>query len=295
MQRLLVLLAIVGIAGMEALAQKKEHFTVKDKESYDKIHFYLKAASGTCEIRTRKGENPVNIMGHHNKELTTCDFGSQEEGNINKSWFTIKDEGKENFGTKLSKIFGKKKTDEENYWNIYLTDKKPYDLDLNYGVGKAYVDLSDIAVENCHIYSGNAHVKVGYLKMAENRIDMDTLMVSVELGDIEIEKINLARAKNIMAKVGIGTLVMDFNEMPKVDTDIWASVGAGSLYVNLPSEEMPMIIRMKGTSYNKFKLPKGFEQLEDNVFINSSYKSDAENLVSFNIDLSMGSVIFKAD
>ncbi len=295
MQRIFVLLAIVGIAGLEALAQSKEHFTVEDKDSVDKIYFYLKAASGTHEIRTRKGENPINIMGHHNEGLTTCDFGTKKEGNVNKAWFTLKDDGKEDFGTKLSKIFGKKKTDEDNYWNIYLTDAKPYKLDLNYGVGKAYVDLSDIAVESCRIYSGNAHVKVGYLSMVENLTNMDTLVVSVELGDIEIEKLNLARAKNILAEVGIGTLVMDFNESPEIGSDIWARVGAGTLYIKLPEEEMPMIIRMKGTSYNKFKLPKGFEQLSENVFVNSSYDEAAENLVTFNIDLSMGSVIFKAD
>lgn len=295
MRRLLVLLTIVGIAGVETLAQEKEHFTVEDTESAERIHFLLKASSGTHEIRTRKGDIPINIMGHHNDELTSCDFGFEADGNVNRAWFKLKDEGKEDFGTKLSKIFGKKKTDEDNYWNIYLTDAKPYVLNLNYGVGKAYVDLSDIAVENCRIYSGNAHVKVGYLKMAENLVEMDTFSISVELGDVEIEKLNLAKAKNILAEVGIGSLVMDFDEVPVVGSNIWASVGAGSLYVKLPQEEMPMIIKMKGTSYNKFKLPKGFEQLSENVFVNASYDEEAPNLMSFHIDLSMGSVIFKAD
>ena len=55
-----------------------------------------------------------------------------------------------------------------------------------------------------------------------------------------------------------------------------------------------MIIRMKGTSYNKFKLPKGFEQIRENVFVNAS-DAEAENLVTFNIDLSMGNVIFKSE
>ena len=131
--------------------------------------------------------------------------------------------------------------------------------------------------------------------MVENLTNMDTLFVSVELGDLEIEKLNLARAKNILAEVGIGKLVMDFNESPVVGSDIWARVGAGSLYINLPKEEMPMIIRMKGTSYNKFKLPKGFEQIRENVFVNASYDAEAENLVTFNIDLSMGNVIFKSE
>jgi hypothetical protein len=295
MHRLIVLLAVVGMMNEKALAQTKEHFTVENSSSTDKIHFFLKAASGTHEIRTRKGENPINIMGNHNNELTTCDFGNRKDGNIDKAWFTLKDNGKEDFSAKLSKIFGKKETDEDNYWNVYLANNKPYQLDLNYGVGKAYVDLSNIAVENCRIYSGNAHVKVGYLSMAENLTKMDTFQVSVELGDVEIEKLDLARAKNIMAEVGIGTLVLDFDDKPESGSDIWARVGAGTLYIHLPQEEIPMIVKMKGTSYNKFKLPSGFKRLEDNVFVSANYDEEAKDLLTFHIDLSMGSVIFKFD
>lgn len=295
MQRFFVLLAFSIVAGLVSKAQTQEHFKLENREEVDKIHFYLKAASGTCEIRTRKGEMPINIMGQHDEEYTSCEFGEETEGAVNKAWFKIGDTGKDDFGSKLSKIFGKKTTDEENYWNIYLTDQKPYRLDLNYGVGKAYVDLSNIAVETCRINSGNAHVKVGYLSMEENKTKMDTLIVSVDLGDVEIENLDLARAKNILAEVGIGTLVMNFNETPQEGSDIWARVGAGSLYINLPDEEMPVIVRMKGTYYNKFKLPRSFRKMGENVFVSASYKEGAENLVSFKIDLSMGSVIFKTD
>lgn len=290
-----MLFALLSSFGSLGYGQKQEHFKIEDHSSVERIHFLLKASSGTCEIRTRKGDMPINIMGHHDDNLTSCEFGESVEGGTKHSWFKIIDKGNEDFSAKLSKIFGRKTTDEDNYWNIYLTDQKPYRLDLNYGVGKAYVDLSNIAVENCRINSGNAHVKVGYLSMEENKTTMDTMIVSVDLGDVEIENLNLARAENILAEVGIGTLVMDFNETPKERSDIWARVGAGSLYVNLPEVEMPVIIRMKGTSYNKFKLPKGFRSLSDNVFVNSSYNEDATNLLSFNIDLSMGSVIFTMD
>ena len=66
MQRIFVLLAIVGMARSEASAQSKNTLRSKTK-SVDKIHFFLKAASGTHEIRT-EGENPINIMGHHDRD-----------------------------------------------------------------------------------------------------------------------------------------------------------------------------------------------------------------------------------
>ena len=80
MQKLLFLLAIVGAVGIEGLAQTKKHFTVEGDESCEKVYFKLKASSGTCEIRTRMGELPINIMGNHNEEYITSDFGKQMSG-----------------------------------------------------------------------------------------------------------------------------------------------------------------------------------------------------------------------
>ncbi len=295
MQKILFLLAIIGAVGIEGLAQTKKHFTVEANPACEKVNFLLKASSGTCEIRTRLGELPINIMGHHNEDYISSDFGQRMEGSTLHTWLSLKDNGNEGFGAKLSKIFGKKTTDEENYWNIYFTDFRPYRLDLNYGVGKAYIDLSDIAVEDCRITSGNAHVKVGYLSKVQNRMEMDTFMVSVDLGDVEIERLDLARARSILAEVGFGSLVLDFEEQPQVSSDIWARVGAGSLTINLPSNEVPVIVRMKDTSYRKLKLPSGYEKVRENVFVSPGYNTGAQNILTFNIDLSMGSVVFAND
>ena len=65
MQKILFLLAIIGAVGIEGLAQTKKHFTVEANPACEKVNFLLKASSGTCEIRTRLGELPINIMGHH--------------------------------------------------------------------------------------------------------------------------------------------------------------------------------------------------------------------------------------
>lgn len=293
MQKVLLLCTIVGLAGMNVLGQTKKHFTVEENESSNRVNFYLNASSGTCEIRTRHGQIPINIMGQHNEEYITSEFGQDMDNGALNAWLNLKDNGKENFSTKLSKIFGRKTTDDSNYWNIYFSDYKPYNLDLTYGVGKAYVDLSDIAVENLKINSGNAHVKVGYLSKVQNKIEMDTFLVNVDLGDVEIESIEMARAKTILAEVGFGSLLLHFEETPSSASDIWARVGAGNLTIDLPDGDLPVLVRMKNTSFRKFKVPEGFEEIRENVFVNSSYSPDAENLLTFNIDLSMGSVVFK--
>lgn len=289
-----LILAIVsfGVAGVGLWAQSKTHFEVQDDVSCEKIHFFLKASSGTCEIRTRHGDNPINIMGSSEQDYVTPEFGQQKDGDILNTWLNLNDSGKEGFTSKMTKIFAKKSTDESNYWSIYFTDFKPYDLDLNYGVGKAYVDLSDIAVEKLKITSGNAHVKVGYHSNMGNRVEMDTFLVNVDLGDVEIDRLNMARAKVVVAEVGFGTLTMNFEEISEIPSEIWVRVGAGNLTVNMDEEATPMMIRIKNTSYRKLKMPADFVKIRENVYVNGAYQPEAPNLLTFNIDLAMGSVVF---
>lgn len=277
---------------MDLWGQTKTHFSVQDDVSCEKIRFFLKASSGTCEIRTRSGETPINIMGVSEEEYIKPEFGQQKKGEVLHAWLNLNDSGKEGFTKKISKIFGRKSTDGKNYWNIYFTDYKPYYLDLNYGVGKAYVDLSDIAVENLKITSGNAHVKVGYHSNMKNKMEMDTFMVNVDLGDVEIDRLNMARAKTVLAEVGFGTLTMNFEELSETSSEIWARVGAGNLTINLPEESIPMMIRIKDTSYRKLKMPGDFVMIKNNIYVSPSYSPESPNLLTFNIDLSMGSVIF---
>ncbi|MGW8121555.1 hypothetical protein ACV07N_02770 [Roseivirga echinicomitans] len=289
---LLLAIVSIGIADLNVWGQTKSHFVVQDDSACEKINFYLKASSGTCEIRTRNGETPINIMGLCEEEYITPEFGQQMEGNVLNAWLNLNDSGKEGFTSKMYKIFGRKSTDTKNYWNIYFTNLKPYTLDLNYGVGKAYIDLSNIAVENLKISSGNAHVKVGYHSRKENLIEMDTFMVNVDMGDIEIDRLNMARARTVIAEVGFGTLTMNFDQSPAMASEIWAKVGAGSLTINLPLEEIPMMIRIKETSFRKLKMPSGFTSIGASTYVNPSYKEDSPNLLTFNIDLSMGNVVF---
>ena len=295
MQKVLLLVTILGVAGLEMLGQTKSHFTVQDSDSCSRISFKLISATATCDIRTRHGQYPINILGKSEEEYVKPSFGQHHEGGELNAWLNLKNNKKRGLGSTLSSIFSSKKTDMANYWNIYLSDVKPYRLDLSYGLGKSYVDLSDIAVEHLKLRSGNAHVKVGYHSKMKNLVEMDTFLVDVDLGDVEIDRLNLSRARVIMAEVGIGSLVMDFEEEPEEGSEIWARVGAGTLAVKLPQNPIPVMIRVKNASYRKLKLPKHFEKIRDNVYVSSAYDEDASNLLTFNIDLSMGNVVFSED
>ena len=295
MQKVLLLVAMVGIVGIDAVSQTKRHFKVQDNDSCSLIYFTLKSATATCDIRTRHGKYPINIVGKADEEYVKPEFGQKHENDVLNAWLNLKNNKKRGIGSTLSSIFSSRTTDPENYWNIYFSDYRPYHLDLSYGLGKSYVDLSDIAVERLRIKSGNAHVKVGYHSKMKNLVQMDTFLVDVDLGDVEIDRLNLSRAKVIMAEVGIGSLVLDFDEVPEEGSEIWARVGAGTLAVKLPTDPIPLMVRLKNGSYRKMKVPGHFKEIRDNVYVSATYDPEAENLLTFNIDLSMGNVVFSED
>jgi hypothetical protein len=102
----------------------------------------------------------------------------------------------------------------------------------------------------------------------------------------------MARAKVVMAEVGFGTLTMNFEETSEMPSEIWVRVGAGSLTINMQEEGAPMMIRIKDTSYRKLKMPADFVKIRENVYVSGTYEPEAANLLTFNIDLAMGSVVF---
>jgi hypothetical protein len=177
-------------------------------------------------------------------------------------------------------------------WKMYLTDTKPYSLELDYGVGNAHIDLSGLAIKKLKINTGSADVSVGYTSM-ENQVDMDTFSVKVDLGSLNIQNMNLSRTRYMVADVGFGNMTLDFSDTPLVSNKIKGSVGAGNLLILLPSNETPVLIRIHESWLCSVKLPEGLKKVKENTFANEAYKKNAKNSLTFDLDVSMGSIVFK--
>lgn len=175
---------------------------------------------------------------------------------------------------------------------MYLSDTKPYFLELDYGVGNAHVDLSGLAIKKLKINTGSADVNLGYSSL-ENLVDMDTLSVKVDLGSINVSNLNLSRAKYMKADVGFGNMMLDFSNSPLVSNVIEGSVGAGNLIIVLPSSKIPVLVRINDSWLCSVKIPESMKKISANTFANAAYSKDARNSLVFNLDVSMGSIIFR--
>jgi hypothetical protein len=242
----LVLLVCMSATSFHYLqAQLKRFYQLSEQDTYDTVAFTLKATSGISFIRQADGGNPLHIFGNPDLDHINPTFHSSVVGKTCHAKLVLEEYRKSMVGDGLLfAMMGKKEEEESNYWKFLLNENKVYNLDLNYGIGSSDVDLSGTAVQNVKIRTVVRMWVVNYAKRQPNLVEMDTFMVKVDLGSLEAHDIELSRAKNIIAEIGFGKGLLDFRRPGIKPCNVYATVGAGSLNVVLPTNE-PVIIHMK--------------------------------------------------
>lgn len=273
--------------------QETRHYRVVETEYVQAIDFTLKAASGACIIKPTKSRHPINIFGNPEHEKVKPVFDTWMHGETQMVNFLLEQEQPVGLGKKLSySVFKEEPLPENKQWHIYLTDALPLSLNLNYGIGKADVDLSEMSVRQLKVNTGSADVRIGYAPGKMNKIEMDTFMVKVSMGSLNIEQVNLSRARVVIAEVGFGTLNLGLDDRINENNRISASVGAGNLNVSLPPSNIPVIVYINNSPLCRISLGDGFHQIEPNVYANGSYKENAKNLLTFDLDVGLGKISF---
>ncbi|PIB37191.1 hypothetical protein BFP72_18145 [Reichenbachiella sp. 5M10] len=280
---------------MEGHCQLKKFYTVKNNVSYDTVDFSMKATSGTCFVKPSHHHDPLTIYGNPSFSEVNPTFNTTVRQSTNYVTLELEDYNKKGLSHAITyNVFGNDDNREEkDFWKVYLTDQKIYNLKLTYGVGDSYINLSDVAVANFKIESGSADVNIKYDEGKRNRCLMDTFSVAVDLGTLVAQKMHLAQAKNVIAEVGFGTAVLDFGKGMTQKCKVNASVGAGTLKILIPESEFPAIIHFKSSPLCKYSLEQGFEQIEKDVYVNKAYSADADNLMEFVIDVALGNITFE--
>lgn len=294
MRRYLILLSAGLCCVNVGFAQIQKHFSLSRDRSFDKVSLDFTLPRGTCYITPKSDSDLVSISSNQNIEDYVHSF--EKKVRDNTCYVNINLEGKsdEGYGESISyRIFRQRGDEQSQVWKIYLADDMPYDLNLNYGIGDAFVDLSGLSVNDLRIKTASANVNVGFLSDIPNKVEMESFNVKVDLGSVSFRKMYLSRARNVYADVGFGNLYLDYSTPPKMSSEIKASVGAGDLIVAIPSENTPIIVKVKSSMLCRMKLDKSFKEIDDDVFVNEAYHPGAPDLLTFKVDVSMGNIIFK--
>lgn len=296
MQKKIVGLTVlaVAVAGM-SFGQIKKQFSVDDAPSCDQIKLKLKSSSGTCFIKPSHNPEILNVFSNQSEDDYSHQFLKEINGKVCEVMLSLEEVQSESFSqTVSSRVFGSEKPAQDKFWKMYLTDSKPYSLELNYGVGNANVDLSGLVVKVFKINTGSADVNISYHSGLENLIEMDTFFVNVDMGSVNAKNLSLARPKYVVANVGFGNVMLDLSTAPSVANHIKGSVGAGNLVILLPSDDsVPVLVKIKDSWLCSIDLTDDLKKTSENTYANAAYAKNPKNALTFDLDVSLGNIIFK--
>ena len=295
MRRYLILLSAGMLCADLAYSQVKTHFILPKEKTFDKVDLTFTLPKGTCYLTPKSDSEALSIVSNQDIENYVHSFEKKIRDRTCVANINLEGKSDDGYGESISYRIFKNSGDEGNQvWKIYLTENIPYKLDLNFGIGDTFIDLSGLSISDLKIKTGSANLNVGFISDVPNQIDMNVFNVKVDLGSVNFRKMYLSNAKSVIADVGFGNLYLDYSTAPKVKSEIRASVGAGDLIVIVPSGQTPIIVNVKSSMLCRTKISADFKEIRSNVYVNEAYHPDARNLMTFNVDVSMGNIIFKS-
>lgn len=290
----------VLLAGM-AVGQVRKQFAVENTDACESIKLHIKSNSGNCYIKPSQNTDILNVFSNQSEESFSHNFTKMVNGKVCEVKLSLEEQNEEGFSQSISsRVFSASETNvrvntssDHKFWKMYITDTKPYALEMNYGFGNAHVDLSGLSIKKLKINSGSADVNVAYLSGIENQVEMDTFLVKVDLGSVDVKNLSLAKTKYLLADVGFGNISLDFSDSPSVSNTIKGSVGAGNLVIILPKNNTPVLVKIHDSWLCSVRMPSDFKKIAENTFASGNYTQDAKVSLTFDLDVSMGSISFK--
>lgn len=291
---LLVFPIFFGMVGSTfSFAQETKHFRVENDKNYQTITLNYSTSSGICYLALGESQDAISVFSSRDIDEFNHSFNKNPQGDNLQVKLSLDEKNNESFSQSISnKVFADSKP-EDNIWKVILVEDIPYNLNLTYGIGTAFIDLAGLSVSNLSVKTGSADVNIGYLSSMPNTIEMDTMAIKVDLGNVNIRQIYQANVNNIIAEVGFGNMLLDMSEPIENSCKVSASVGAGTMEIMIPKSDAPILVKVKKSLLCDVNLTKSFKEISDNIFVNEAYLEDADNLLEFEVDVSFGSIIFK--
>jgi hypothetical protein len=277
-----------------AQAQITKEFKVEQKTGYNLVYVDFNVYKGVSEIKREAGENPIHISSELSKVNILPSFSYEIKDKVLSSYLVHRNVESENLGKSLSyKLFSNSNNDFDHKWNVGLNSNYLYDLNFNFGIGKVSFDFSHLPISNCIIKSASADIKLDYSNKMANSVKMDTILISINMGNLDAHHLNFTNAKNMIFEANYGTLNLSFSDKMPESCNITATVGAGKVELELPAENQPFILKIKSTAMCRTSVPKNLKDIGNKTYVSKSYKENSENLMTFTIDVSVGSVTIK--
>lgn len=275
-------------------AQIAKEFTVLEKEGYGLVALDFSCYKGITHVRREHSGVPVHAAAELGKVNILPSFSHHISDGVLFAYLDHKNVESESLGRSLSyRFFSNSDADFDHLWKVGLDANFLYDLNFNFGIGKANLDFSYLPVSRCKIRTASADVVLGYMSNIPNTVNMDTLSVGINMGSFYADELQYSNAHNTFIDVKYGTVNLSFSDLMAQPSTISATVGAGSVNIKLPEGKYPYIVKIKNHTMCRTTIPSHLKELDDKSLVSKGYSPNAKNLMTFLIDVSVGSVSLK--
>jgi hypothetical protein len=214
-----------------SLAQSNDEF-IRDYYKYDLNEYEtleMDIEFGLGELMIRAHDKPKTISGiiEYDPEQTKTEVNFSSSGN--KAFLSIKGESGDN-----RLIFNDFDLGDEfhNYMDFDLAKGIPTELELDFGLGEANINLTDLSLSYFELDCGLSDVKLEMDR--SNKITCERVSISSGLGDFNGYGLGNLNSRKFNLDVGLGAATVDLRGKFDEDMDLSIDVGLGALELILP-------------------------------------------------------------
>lgn len=271
-------------------AQFVKEYRVAEKAGIEKVSLNFSSYKSETQVKRSTGMDPLRIHGHLLKANILPDFRSTTSKNQLVASLAHKNIDSDNLGKSITSKLFSSTTGFDHSWDVGLTSSYVYNLDFNLGMGTADFDLAQLAVATLKIKSASADVFIHNSSNTPNPVGMDTLLVTLNMGIVDLSQVQQAQAKKVIIEVNYGEINLNYGTGQTSKGQVIAAVGGGTIYLKLPPVSNPVKIRMKTTPLCRTSIPEYLRPLGEDIFVTKGYSATDPRLLEFILDVGVGSI-----
>jgi hypothetical protein len=271
-------------------AQFVKEYRVPEKAGIENVSLNFSSYKSETKVKRSAGMDPLRIHGHLLQANILPDFRSSIAKNRVAASLVHKNIESDNLGKSITSKLFSTTSGFDHSWDVGLTSSYVYDLDFNLGMGTADFDLAQLAVSTLKIKSASADVFIHYSSNTPNSVGMDTLLVTLNMGAVDLHQAQLAQAKKVIIEVNYGQISLNYGQPQSSKAQVIAAVGGGTIYLKLPPESSPVKIRMKTTPLCRIAIPDYLRAIGEDTFVTKGYSASDPRLLEFILDVGVGAV-----
>jgi hypothetical protein len=271
-------------------AQFVKEYRVPEKAGIEKVSLNFSSYKSETKVKRSAGMDPLRIHGHLLQANILPDFRSSFAKNRVAASLVHKNIESDNLGKSITSKLFSTTSGFDHSWDVGLTSSYVYDLDFNLGMGTADFDLAQLAVSTLKIKRASADVFIHYSSNTPNSVGMDTLLVTLNMGAVDLHQAQLAQAKKVIIEVNYGQISLNYGQPQSSKAQVIAAVGGGTIYLKLPPESSPVKIRMKTTPLCRIAIPDYLRAIGEDTFVTKGYSASDPRLLEFILDVGVGAV-----